>query len=135
MTTRGSGGRSAVSHYEALEQLDSPFGRFSLVRVKIETGRTHQIRVHLSSIGHPIVGDTLYGAPARIRAAKAHTEIGLSRQFLHSARVQFRQPKSGKLLIFESALPHDLSDFVGRLGSGGQVSDHRKEKTRAAKRI
>ena len=135
MTTRGSSGRAAVSHYDVLQQLDSSYGKFSLVRVRIETGRTHQIRVHLSSIGHPIVGDTLYGAPAKLRVAKGSTEIGLDRQFLHSARVQFRQPRSGKPLKFESALPQDLNDFLERLGSRTQVNGHRKQKTSTAERI
>src|SRR5271167_855803 len=62
MTTRGAGGRSAISHYEVRERIDSPYGKFALLDVRIETGRTHQIRVHMASIGHPVVGDTLYGA-------------------------------------------------------------------------
>ncbi|MGZ4789940.1 MAG: RluA family pseudouridine synthase [Terriglobales bacterium] len=132
MTTRGSGGRSAVSHYEVLQKLESPYGKFSLARVRIETGRTHQIRVHLSSMGHPIVGDTLYGAPGKVRSPKGGRELSLERQFLHSANVQFRQPKTGKMLRFESELPRELREFLQETGSEAQVSDHRKEKTSRA---
>ena len=63
MTTRRADGRTAVSHVHVLERLTAPYGPFTLVEVRIETGRTHQIRVHLQSLGHPVVGDTLYGAP------------------------------------------------------------------------
>ncbi len=63
MTTRRSGGREAITHYEAQRRIGSAFGKFTLLKVTIETGRTHQIRVHLGSLGHPVVGDALYGAP------------------------------------------------------------------------
>jgi 23S rRNA pseudouridine1911/1915/1917 synthase len=71
MTTRGSAGRTAVSHYEVRERIESPYGKFALLDVRIETGRTHQIRVHLSSIGHAVVGDTLYGAPEKLKRPTA----------------------------------------------------------------
>ena len=71
MTTRGSGGRTAVTHYEVRERIDSPYGKFALLDVRIETGRTHQIRVHMASIGHPVVGDTLYGAAGVLRSSAA----------------------------------------------------------------
>lgn len=112
MTVRRSGGRAAVSHYKVAEEFETPYGKFSLVEVKIETGRTHQIRVHLSSAGHPIVGDTLYGAPAELPAKKGHPGLSLGRQFLHSAKLGFRHPGTGKELKFTSELPVDLAEFL-----------------------
>jgi 23S rRNA pseudouridine1911/1915/1917 synthase len=119
MSVRGRGGRPAVSHYNVLRKIDSPFGKFSLVEVTIETGRTHQIRVHLSSIGHPIVGDRLYGAPAEIHSAKGESSLSLDRQFLHAAKLDFLQPKSGKNMHFEVNLPLELREFLARIE--GQV--------------
>ena len=123
MTTRRlDGARHAVSHYRVVERLESRFGPFTLARVRIETGRTHQIRVHMASISHPVVGDTLYGAPARIIALplsttrKAAREVlELDRNFLHSSELEFAHPISGKLIQLQSPLPRELKDFLEQL--------------------
>lgn len=119
MTTRGSGGRAAVTHYEVRERIASPYGKFALLDVTIETGRTHQIRVHLASIGHPVVGDTLYGAPAELkkqsRAQGTMRPLGLGRNFLHAARIRFKQPQTGEEVAFEAPLPAELIDFMAEL--------------------
>ncbi len=120
MTTRGAGGRDAVSHYEVLEKIESPYGKFALLTVKIETGRTHQIRVHMASLGHPVVGDALYGAPGELRVTKAVKGIAskipsLDRNFLHAATVELRQPKTGEPLSFSCAIPRELELFLENL--------------------
>jgi 23S rRNA pseudouridine1911/1915/1917 synthase len=121
MTVRRSeGGRTAVSHYRVVKQFESVYGKFALVEVKIETGRTHQIRVHLSSIGHAVVGDTLYGAPGEIKPKGKIEPVGLKRHFLHAARLEFRQPKTGKVLQFEVGLPGELLTFLKVLGNTDQ---------------
>jgi len=120
MTTHDSG-RSAVSHYEVVERLTTPFGKFTLVRVRIETGRTHQIRVHMASIGHPVVGDTLYGGAGQLtRQAKSESKketerIRLNRNFLHAARLEFTHPLSGKPLLLEAPLPDEFAALLARL--------------------
>ena len=114
MTTRRSGGRAAVTHYEVERSIDSQYGKFSLLKVKIESGRTHQIRVHLASIGHPVVGDTLYGAPREI-PRKSGTPLSLNRNFLHAAELQFAHPRDGKDLDFSVPLPEQLSEFLASL--------------------
>jgi 23S rRNA pseudouridine1911/1915/1917 synthase len=132
MTTRvQEDGRSAVSHYEVVRRLATRFGKFTLVRVRIETGRTHQIRVHMASIGHPVVGDTLYGAsgqltdqaamqaaPSKAARRKAEPErLRLGRNFLHAAELEFTHPKTGKPLSLASPLPEALNAFLERLES------------------
>ncbi len=97
------GTRSAITHWKMLERFDG----FALVEVAPKTGRMHQIRIHLSSLGHPIAGDHTYGA-GRIAPA------GLSRPFLHAWRLTFSYPE-GRRWQFESALPHDLSQILASL--------------------
>ncbi len=98
MTTRTGEGRSALTEYELLETV----GQYSFLRVRIGTGRTHQIRVHLASVGHPVAGDRLYGAPA----------ITMERFFLHAHRLQFRSPSTGQAVAVESPLPPELVVFL-----------------------
>ena len=134
MTTRGTGGRTAVTHYEVRERIESPYGKFALVDVRIETGRTHQIRVHMASIGHPVVGDTLYGAAGVLRSQtpprkasrqtrqppKARREsqpgaLRLSRNFLHAAAVELTHPRTGQPLSFTAPIPAELTAFLEKL--------------------
>ncbi len=103
MTARLARGRAAWTEYHVLRR----FADFTLLEVRIGTGRTHQIRVHMSSIGHPVVGDRLYGAPAKIAG-----EPTLSRYFLHSHRIQFEQPSTGEAIAVESPLPVELEEWM-----------------------
>jgi 23S rRNA pseudouridine1911/1915/1917 synthase len=127
MTTKGREGRTAVSHYEVRRRIESPYGKFALVEVRIETGRTHQIRVHMSSIGHPVVGDTLYGAPRELRATAVARSKGipaglsLDRNFLHSAAIEFAHPRSGEPLSFKAPLPSELEQFLTTLAAEVQA--------------
>ncbi len=91
-------GRSARTRYQVLKYS----GDYSLLEVTPETGRTHQIRVHLAAIGHPVVGDTTYGVKSAF----------LSRQFVHASRLGFRLPSTGRYVEFESALPSDLEQAL-----------------------
>jgi 23S rRNA pseudouridine1911/1915/1917 synthase len=121
MTTRVAGGREAVSHYRVVRRIESAFGKFSLIEIKIDTGRTHQIRVHMCSIGHPIVGDKLYGAPAEIRAKRRedeHGQISLSRNFLHAAELELSHPHTAEKIARNSPLPGELVDFLHLIEEG-----------------
>jgi 23S rRNA pseudouridine1911/1915/1917 synthase len=117
MTTRGTGGRDAVSHYTVVRRLESAFGKFTLVEVKIDTGRTHQIRVHMASLGHAVVGDALYGAPREMRARRGRATdeggaISLSRNFLHAAQLELIHPRTGEKIALKSPLPPELQAFL-----------------------
>ena len=114
MTTRGEGGREAITHYRVQRRIESAFGKFSLLDVKIDTGRTHQIRVHLASLGHPVVGDTTYGAPATIKVRSG--SVGLERNFLHAAALELRHPRTAEKLAFARDLPGDLQEFLRGIG-------------------
>jgi 23S rRNA pseudouridine1911/1915/1917 synthase len=117
MTTRGTGGRDAISHYTVVRRLDTAFGKFTLVEVKIDTGRTHQIRVHMASLGHAVVGDVLYGAPREMRARRGRATdegcaISLARNFLHAARLEVAHPRTGERIALESPIPAELAAFL-----------------------
>jgi len=118
-----SGGRWAVTNYEVVES----FEFLSLVRLQLETGRTHQIRVHMSHIGHPVFGDPVYGGrsrklgslpPAQRRKAQQLLE-GMKRQALHARTLGFVHPVTRERLRFESPLPDDMSELLRRLREGG----------------
>ena len=114
MTTKRSGGREAITHYTVQKRIDSKYGKFTLLELRIDTGRTHQIRVHLASLKHPVVGDTLYGAPREL-SAKNEADISLPRNFLHAAALQLQHPRTGVALSFERPLPEELKDFLEKI--------------------
>ena len=91
-------GQHSVTHYEVMKE----FSNYSLVKCKLETGRTHQIRVHMAAIGHPLLGDTLYGMKSEL----------INRQALHSYRISCVHPISKESIVFESSLPNDLKEII-----------------------
>ena len=99
-------GKEAITHWDVLER----FGEATLVKVNLETGRTHQIRVHFSSIGHPLVGDPMYGAnPVMAK------ELGLERQWLHAMQLEFRHPRTHVWTTVKSRYPADLQHALDSL--------------------
>ncbi len=120
---RGQGGRHAVTHYDVLRVFRNADGKpvASLVRLRLETGRTHQIRVHMAHIGHPILGDPLYGAGFKSARGTLPTEAraaldALGRQALHASVLGFAHPRNSKPLRFESLIPEDMASLVNALG-------------------
>ncbi len=114
MSVRAPRGREARSSWRVEERFDGA----ALLRVRIHTGRTHQIRVHLASIGHPVAGDAVYGGtrtPSSRRAASREALLSLERPALHAARLAFTHPASGERLSFEAPLPAELLAVLERL--------------------
>lgn len=111
MAVSSKKGRQAITRYETLETL----GEFSLVRLKPETGRTHQVRVHLAHWQHPVVGDKLYG-----RRSARELPAGVERQMLHAHKIGFRHPIAGQRMEFSAPLPEDMGkllDFLRHIGT------------------
>ncbi len=101
-------GRPSITHYETLEA----FPHASLLEIHLETGRTHQIRVHMSALKHPCVGDLTYGADPRLAE-----RLGLQRQWLHALSLNFEHPRTGQRMTFTSPYPHDLQTALDRIGA------------------
>jgi len=104
MSLHTTAGRPAVTHFHVLAR----GAGYTLTRVQLETGRTHQIRVHFAALGYPVAGDAQYGGRERPQ--------GLGRQFLHAARLAFPHPEDGRQMSFTSPLPPDLQPFLASLG-------------------
>jgi 23S rRNA pseudouridine1911/1915/1917 synthase len=120
----GERGRRAVTHYSVIETFRGRAAKplASLLRLTLETGRTHQVRVHMAHIGHPLLGDMTYGAGHRASARKLGHDAeavleALGRQALHAAELKFEHPVTGKRLAFESPLPDDMANVVAALRS------------------
>ncbi len=112
MSVRGRRPRAAVTRFEVLER----FGVATLVALYPETGRTHQLRVHLAAAGHPVVGDRVYGPRAQARAPAVLAAFG--RQALHAEAITFTHPTSGQRITVRAPLPRDMADLVTALRAG-----------------
>lgn len=106
-------GQHAITHYQMITSIDSPLGTISLLEVGIETGRIHQIRVHLASIGHPVVGDIMYGDPAANRIA--YKKLHISRQLLHASEYSFFDSIANQHIRIDAPLPDDIRKIIGKL--------------------
>jgi 23S rRNA pseudouridine1911/1915/1917 synthase len=113
MKAGGIAARQALTRYQVVRR----FVHFTLLEAEPETGRTHQIRVHLASIGHPVVGDLTYGARAKLRIG-GREEATLSRTFLHAAKLAFKHPRTSQSLDFEAPLPEELEAMLRQVESG-----------------
>jgi 23S rRNA pseudouridine1911/1915/1917 synthase len=112
MSVRATRGRPALTRYAVVEAFEGA----ALLRVALHTGRTHQIRVHLASLGHPVAGDEVYGGRRTPSSARAREALGaLERPALHAARLAFEHPSLHERLAFESPLPADIAGVLQRL--------------------
>ena len=120
MSVRARHKRNAVTHYVVRQA----FGSTSLLDVQIETGRTHQIRVHLAAKGHPIVGDSLYGGNRTKNLPDSIAELveSMGRPFLHSSRIEFTHPRTGERMKFHAPLPPELQTLLLAIESRWQIS-------------
>ena len=94
-------GKEAITHYKLIRQ----FKDYALIRLHLDTGRTHQIRVHMSYIGHPLLGDNLYGK-------EIPDDHGMTRAALHAAHLEFKQPITGRDMSFDADLPEDMAALI-----------------------
>lgn len=121
-----SDGREAVTHYRVLQR----FRAHTLVRAELETGRTHQIRVHLAHVGHPLVGDPVYGGRRRIPPASSPALIAaldaFRRQALHAAHLQLAHPTTGREMGWDSPLPQDMADLLAALQADAHAAAERR---------
>lgn len=104
-------GKDAITHFKVIER----FRNYTLLEVKIETGRTHQIRVHLTEIGYPIVGDTVY--------SNGKNEWGIGGQCLHAKSLRFKHPITGKEMFIEAPLPEYFKNIISELKIGIRDQD------------
>ena len=104
-----AGGREAITHYEVIKEYPS----FTYAKMNLETGRTHQIRVHMSYKGHPIIGDTVYGG-GKTQFEKANAPL-LDGQILHAKELSFPHPKTKEIMHFETELPNEFKELLKRL--------------------
>ncbi|MEQ5789016.1 RluA family pseudouridine synthase [Erythrobacter sp. NFXS35] len=111
LPNNSSRGKTAITHYKLIERLDEA----ALIECRLETGRTHQVRVHFASIGHALLGDPVYGrTPKSLRPLLE--SLGFARQALHAAELGFVHPKSGETLRFAADLPPDMAELIDQLG-------------------
>ncbi|HVA62977.1 MAG TPA: RluA family pseudouridine synthase [Terriglobales bacterium] len=134
MTTRGGGedvGREALTRYQVLEAFRPPAGTpaglraacsYSWLRVRIHTGRTHQIRVHMAALGHPVVGDRLYGAAAALAGPGALAGLRPERVMLHATELAFTHPRTGAALRFTAPPPPEMQTLLAELRAACQPS-------------
>jgi 23S rRNA pseudouridine1911/1915/1917 synthase len=112
MSTRSKRGKEAVTNWSVIAR----FTNAALIRVKLGTGRTHQIRVHFASIGHPVLGDRTYGK--KIEIERDRSKVVFPRQMLHAELLGFIHPATGKYMEFSSPLPEDMVDKIGEMKIG-----------------